>query len=102
MLYFEVTENNALSLKQPIESIHRNTCLSVKQLPLVPKVIFCPLFVFSYKPKTRIRFSTSWWSGNKKYFCFLFENVRTFVDIEIAVHFMISSRLKTVIKDVQK
>ena len=29
---------------------------------------FCP----SYKPKTKIRFSASWWSGNEKYFCFLF------------------------------
>ena len=31
-----------------------------------------PLSVLSYKPKTRIRFSASWWPGNEKYFCFLF------------------------------
>ena len=36
------------------------------------QVRFYPLFVLSYKPKTRIRFSASWWSGNEKYFCFLF------------------------------
>ena len=30
------------------------------------------LFVLSYKPKTRIRFSASWWTGNEKYFRFLF------------------------------
>ena len=29
---------------------------------------FCPLFVLSHKPKTRVRFSPSWWSGNGKYF----------------------------------
>ena len=28
--------------------------------------------VFSYKLKTRIRFSASWWSGNQRYFYFLF------------------------------
>ena len=33
---------------------------------------FYPLFVLSYKPKTRIWFSASWWSGNEKYFYFLF------------------------------
>ena len=38
---------------------------------LVP-VHFYPLFALSYKPKPRIRFSASWWSGNEKYFCFLF------------------------------
>ena len=27
---------------------------------------FCP-----YKPKIRIWFSASWWSGHEKYFCFL-------------------------------
>ena len=26
-------------------------------------------YKFSYKPKTRIWFSASWWSGNEKYFC---------------------------------
>ena len=30
------------------------------------------LFVFSYKPKTRIRFLASCWSGNKKCFYFVF------------------------------
>ena len=34
---------------------------------------FYPLFVLSCTPKTRIRFSRSWWSGNEKYFCFLFK-----------------------------
>ena len=29
-------------------------------------------FVLFYTSKTRIRFSASWWSGNKKYFCFFF------------------------------
>ena len=29
-------------------------------------------FVLSYQPTPRIRFSASWWSGCKKYFCFLF------------------------------
>ena len=33
---------------------------------------FYPPFALSYKPKTRIRFSASWWSGNEKYFCFFF------------------------------
>ena len=31
-----------------------------------------PFFVLSYKPKTRFRFSANWWSGNEKYFLFLF------------------------------
>ena len=38
---------------------------------LVTNLLY-PLFVLSYEPKTRIWFSTSWWSGNEKYFCFLF------------------------------
>ena len=32
---------------------------------------------YNYKPKTRIKFSASWWSGNKKYVCFLFIASRT-------------------------
>ena len=36
------------------------------------KFAFTLFFFISYKPKTRIRFSASWWSGNEKYFCFLF------------------------------
>ena len=27
-------------------------------------------FLPSYKPRTRIKFSASWWAGNEKYFCF--------------------------------
>ena len=38
---------------------------------------FYTLVVLSYKPKTRIWFSASWWSGNEKYFCFLFISSRT-------------------------
>ena len=34
------------------------------------QIRFYPLFVLSYKPKARLRFSASWWSGNKKYLCF--------------------------------
>ena len=34
-------------------------------------VCFYPLFLLSYKPRTRIWFSASCWSGNEKYFCFL-------------------------------
>ena len=30
------------------------------------------LFFLSYKSKRRNKFSASWWSGNRKYFCFLF------------------------------
>ena len=35
---------------------------------------FSPFFFsfFPYKPKTRIRFLASWWSGNEKCLCFLF------------------------------
>ena len=36
------------------------------------KFAFILFLYFSYKPKTRIRFSTSWWSGEENYFCFLF------------------------------
>ena len=36
------------------------------------KFFFYLLFIFSYKPITRIGVSASWWSGNEKYFCFLF------------------------------
>ena len=36
------------------------------------EIHFYPLFVLSYKPKTRINFSAGWYSGNEKYFCFLF------------------------------
>ena len=36
------------------------------------QICFYLLLVLSYKPKTRIWFSASWWSGNEKYFCFLF------------------------------
>ena len=36
------------------------------------KIRFYPLFVLFYKLKTKIRFSASWWSGNEKYFSFLF------------------------------
>ena len=34
--------------------------------------LFLSSFFISYKLKTRIWFSASWWSGNEKYFCFLF------------------------------
>ena len=36
------------------------------------QICFYLLFFLSYKPKAKIRFSASWWSGNEKYFCFLF------------------------------
>ena len=36
------------------------------------KISFYSLLVLFNKRKTRIRFSASWWSGNEKYFCFLF------------------------------
>ena len=39
---------------------------------LVINSLFILFFVLSYKPITRIRFSTSWWPGKEKYFCFLF------------------------------
>ena len=32
---------------------------------------FYTLFVLSYKPETRIKFSASWWSGNEKCLCIL-------------------------------
>ena len=35
-------------------------------------VINSLLSSFCYKPKTTIKFPKSWWSGNNKYFCFLF------------------------------
>ena len=38
---------------------------------------FYSLFVLSCRPKTRIRFPASWWSGKEKYFCFLFKASRT-------------------------
>ena len=31
---------------------------------------FIPFFVHSNKPKTRIEFAASSWSGNEKHFCF--------------------------------
>ena len=37
--------------------------------------LFYPLFALSDKPKTRIRFSASWWSGNEKYFCFFYKGI---------------------------
>ena len=37
-------------------------------------ICFCPLFHLSQIWKTRIKISTGWWSGSKKYFCFLFIN----------------------------
>ena len=43
---------------------------------VIPTVLvtnsLCPIFVLLQKPKTRIKFSASWWSDNKKQFCFLF------------------------------
>ena len=39
---------------------------------LVTNSLLYPVFVLSYKPKTKIRFSVSWWSGNEKDFRFLF------------------------------
>ena len=42
---------------------------------IIPKDLvtnsFLSSFLLFYKPKTRIRFSARWWSGNEKYFCFL-------------------------------
>ena len=35
------------------------------------KFTFIPLCVPSLKPKARIQFSASWWSGDEKYLCFL-------------------------------
>ena len=39
------------------------------------QICFYHPFVLSYKPKKRIWFAASWWSGNEKYFCFLFKRV---------------------------
>ena len=39
-------------------------------------ICFYPFFVLSEKPKTRIKFQVSSWSGNEKYFCFLFKSSR--------------------------
>ena len=39
-----------------------------------------PLFALPYKPKTRIGFSASWWSGSKKYFWFLFITSRAVLE----------------------
>ena len=41
---------------------------------LVINLLLCFLLE---KPKIRINFSASWWSGNKKYFCVLFIASRT-------------------------
>ena len=41
------------------------------------QIRFDPLFVFSHKPKRRIKFSARWWSDNEKYFCFFFIASRT-------------------------
>ena len=40
------------------------------------KFTFIVFFFLSHKSKTTIRFSASWWSGNKNYFCFLFKASR--------------------------
>ena len=34
--------------------------------------VLLSIFVLSQKPKTRIKFSASWWPGNEKCFCSLF------------------------------
>ena len=31
------------------------------------------IFSLSYEPRKRIKLSATWWSGNKKYFYFLFK-----------------------------
>ena len=36
------------------------------------QICFYHPFVLFYKPKKRVWFAASWWSGNEKYFCFLF------------------------------
>ena len=36
------------------------------------EIRFCPVFVLSQKQKTRAKFSTRYWSGTDKYFCFQF------------------------------
>ena len=45
--------------------------LTIIPIDLV-KIYFYPLFALSYKVKTRIWFSASWWSGNGLCCCFLF------------------------------
>ena len=46
---------------------------------------FYSFLALSQKPKIRIKFSASWWSGNKKHFCVLF----------IASHALLQSHVKS-------
>ena len=38
---------------------------------LVTNSLLSPVFVLSYKPEVRIKFSACWWFGNEKHSCFL-------------------------------
>ena len=58
--------------------LHENNC-NYNSHRFSYKFVF--FFVLSDKPKTRIRFFASWWSGSKKYFCFLFIAIRVLLKI---------------------
>ena len=48
------------------------TIVTIIFTELVTNLLLSFFFVLFYKPKARIRFPASWWSGNEKYFRFLF------------------------------
>ena len=49
--------------------------LTIIPTDLVLQICFYPLFVFSFKLKSRIKFSASLWSGNEKNSAFYLERV---------------------------
>ena len=53
---------------------------------LVTNLLLSSFFFLSYKPKTRTWFSASWWSGNEKYFCFLFIGSRALLQSHAEVN----------------
>ena len=62
---------------------------------LVTNSLLSIFFVLFYKPTTKIRFSTSWWYGNEKYFCILFITSRALLQSHAEFNRLLSRNFLT-------
>ena len=50
--------------------------VTIIRTDFVTNLFLSSFFFLSHKLKTKVKFSASWWSGNEKYFSFLFIAIR--------------------------
>ena len=57
--------------------------VTIIRTDLVTNLFLSSFFFLSHKLKTRVKFSASWWSGNEKYFSFLFIAIRALLQSQM-------------------